>query len=399
MWVLTGSLANASITYGAILGEDLEKLEKSVPDSARQQKAREYSRLLRRGSFIELGIGGTLLLALLFTPASTTLASLLVFPFPASAVLYLLTLAAGYGLIMAPLSYYYGFILPHRYGLSKQNLASWLRDKVKASGLQLLLGLCLVIIVYWLIGNLPALWWLAAAMIMFLVSLILTWLTPTFLIPLFYKLKPLEEGELKEKLVNLARRAGVDISECLTMNLSSKATTANAMLSGWGKSRRIIFSDTLLQGYSWDEIEVTLAHELGHRLHHDIPKLIVIQAATFLLAFYLANLALSAGVVLFSLQGISDIAGFPWLILVLAMLILVLQPALNWYNRRVETAADETALALSNNPQAFIGLMTKLTDQNLSEAEPSRWVKLLFYDHPTYNERVKLAHNYISRSQ
>ena len=396
---MTGPLANASITYGAILGEDLEKLREIVPDSARQQKAREYSRLLRRGSFIELGIGGTLLLALLFTPVSTTLASLLAFPFPVSAVLYLLTLAAGYGVIVAPLSYYYDFVLPHRYGLSKQALASWLRDKIKASGLQLLLGLCLVIIVYWLIGNLPALWWLAAAVIMFLVSLILTWLTPTFLIPLFFKLKPLEEGELKEKLVNLARRAGVDISECLTMDLSSKATTANAMLSGWGKSRRIIFSDTLLQGYSWDEIEVTLAHELGHRLHHDITKLIGIQAATFLLAFYLANLALSAGVVLFSLQGISDIAGLPWLILVLAMLMLVLQPALNWYNRRAETAADETALALSDNPQGFIGLMTKLTDQNLSEAEPSRWVKLLFYDHPTYNERVKLAHNYISRSQ
>jgi STE24 endopeptidase len=381
------------------LGEDIEKLREFVPDPARQQKAREYSRLLRRGSFIELGIGLILLLALLFTPASVALASLLVFPFPVSAIFYLLILVAGYGVIMAPLSYYCGYILPHRYGLSKQDLASWLRDKVKAAGLQLLLGLGLVIIVYWLIGHLSALWWLAAAGIMFLVSLILTWLTPTFLIPLFFKLKPLEEGELKEKLVNLARRAGVDISECLTMDLSSKATTANAMLSGWGKSRRIIFSDTLLRGYSWDEIEVTLAHELGHRLHHDIPKLIGIQTVTFLLAFYLANLALRAGVILFSLQGISDIASLPWLILVLAVLILVLQPALNWYNRRVEIVADETALTLSNNPQAFIGLMTKLTDQNLTEAEPSRWAKLLFYDHPTYNERIKLAHNYIARSQ
>jgi len=300
---------------------------------------------------------------------------------------------------MAPLTYHYGFTLPHRYGLSKQNLASWLRDKVKAAGLELLLGLCLIIIVYWLIGHLPSLWWLVAAVIMFLVTLILTWLTPTFLIPLFFKLKPLEEGGLKEKLVNLARKAGVDIAECLTMDLSSKATTANAMVSGWGKSRRIIFSDTLLQGYSWDEIEVTLAHELGHRLHHDIPKLIGIHAAIFLLVFCLANLALRAGVILFSFQGISDIAGLPWLILVLAMFILVLQPALNWHNRRVEMAADETALALSNNPQAFVSLMTKLTDQNLTEAEPSQWAKLLFYDHPTYNERVKLARNYISRSQ
>ncbi|MCK5182342.1 MAG: M48 family metalloprotease, partial [Dehalococcoidia bacterium] len=200
------------------------------------------------------------------------------------------------------------------------------------------------------------------------------------------------------KLVDLARRAGFDINECLTMDLSSKATTANAMLSGWGRSRRIIFSDTLLEGYSWDEIGVTLAHELGHRLHNDIPKLIGIQAAAFLLVFYLTNLALRGGVAVFSLQGVSDISGLPWLILVLAILILVLQPALNWYNRHIETAADETALVLSDNPQAFVSLMTKLTDQNLNEAEPNKWVKLLFYDHPTYNERIKLAHNYGSRS-
>jgi STE24 endopeptidase len=381
------------------LGEDLEKLREIVPNPARQQKAREYTKLLRGGSFIKLGIGALLLLVLLLTPASTTLASLLASPFPWSATLYLLTLAAGYGAIVSPLSYYYGFVLSHRYGLSKQNLESWLRDKVKASGLELLLGLCLVIIVYWLIGHLPALWWLATALIMFVVSLILTWLTPTFLIPLFFRLKPLEEGELKERLVNLARRAGVDIAECFTMDLSSKANTANAMLSGWGKSRRIIFSDTLLRGYSQDEIEVTLAHELGHRLHHDVPKLIGIQAVTFLLAFCLSSLALRAGVVLFSLQGISDIAGLPWLVLILAMLFLLLQPALNWCSRRLERAADETALALTNNPKAFIALMAKLTDQNLTEAEPSRWTKLLFYDHPPYNERVKLAHDYVSRFQ
>jgi STE24 endopeptidase len=354
---------------------------------------------VRRGAFVKLGIGLVLLLTVLFTPASTGLAKLLALPFPWSAGLYLLTLAAGYEVIVAPLSYYFGFVLPHRYSLSKQNLASWLRDRAKGTGLQLLLGIALAIIVYALIENLPALWWLAAATIMFLGSLILTWLTPTFLIPLFYELKPLEEGDLKRRLVGLARKAGIDIKESLVMNLSSKATTANAMLTGWGKTRRIILTDTLLQRYSWDEIEVTLGHELGHHLHCDIPKLIVIQAATFLLAFYVAGLVLSAGVVSFSLQGISDIAGLPWLILALAVLVLLLQPVLNWYSRRVEGAADATALTLTNKPQAFVTLMTKLTDQNLAEAEPGRWIKLLFYDHPTYNERAKLAHNCISRSQ
>ena len=295
---------------------------------------------------------------------------------------------------MAPLDYYHGFTLPHRYGLSTQALANWLRDKAKALALSLLLGLCLIVAIYGLMGYLPALWWLVSALIMILLSLFLTWLTPTLLMPLFFKLNPLEEGELKERLLNLSKRARVNIKNALTMNLSSKSTTANAMLSGWGKSRRIIFSDTLLQEYSPAEIEVTLAHELGHHLHHDIAKLMAIQAIVFLLAFYLANLALKTGAALFSFQGISDLAALPWLILVLAVFILLSQPLRNWYNRRIELAADKSALELSNNPQAFISLMAKLTDQNLAEAEPSSWAKFLFYDHSPYNERVVLARDY-----
>ena len=376
--------------------EDLEKPGKFAPDPERQQKAREYGRIVRRGSFMTPAIGAVVLLVLLLTPASIALADILAVPFPWSAALYLLVLATGYELIVAPLGYYYGFVLPHRYGLLRQGLAEWLRDKAKGLGLQMLLGLALITIVYWLIGSVPALWWLVAAGIMLLGSLILTWLTPTLLIPLFYKLKPLENEELKNRLVDLAGRAGVDIVECLTMNLSSKATTANAMLTGWGKSRRLILTDTLLDGYSQDEIEVTLGHELGHRVHQDIPRLIGIQVAAFLLAFYLANLALRVGVDWFSLGGTSDIAGIPWLILVLALVMFVLQPAINWYSRRAETAADETALALTNKPQAFITLMTRLTDQNLNEVEPSRWAKLLFYDHPPYNDRIKLARSHLS---
>ncbi len=373
-------------------------LPQSAPDPTRQQKAREYSKLSRRLLFLELGIGAILLLALLFTGVSARLVSFLPVASPWSAALYLLILVLGYGIIVAPLGYYQDFVLPHRYGLSTQNVVGWLKDKAKSLPLGLLLGLCLVTVIYWLMECLPSLWWLAVGLIMFLLTLFLTWLAPTLLISLFFKLEPLKEGELKERLANLARRAKVDIKDVLSMNLSSKATTANAMLSGWGKSRRVIISDTLLRSYSFDEIEVTLAHELGHHIHHDIPKLMLIRTVAFLLAFYLTSLALTAGVVLFSFQGISDVAGFPWLVLVLAVFMLILQPILNWYNRRIELAADEAALKLSNNPQAFIGLMTKLTDQNLIEAEPGKWAKILFYDHPSYGERVKLVHKSIQQS-
>jgi len=373
-------------------------LAESALDPERQEKAREYDWLSRRLLFLDLGTAFFFLLAVLFTGASAALAYWLSFPLPWAAALYLLILVVGYGVIMGPVSYYEDFVLPRRYGLSNQNLSGWLRDRARALALGLLLCLSLVTVIYWLMDLLPSLWWLATGLIVFLVSLLLTWLTPAVLVPLFFKLKPLEDGELKERLANLAKAAGIDIKRVLVMNLSSKSTTANALVAGWGGSRRIILSDTLLRGYSVDEIEVTLAHELGHHLHHDFAKLMSIHALALLLAFYCADVALRAGVVWLSFKGMSDLAALPWLILILAMLILFLQPLLNWYNRRTELEADRAALELSNNPQAFVSLMTKLTDQNLQQAEPGHWAKLLFHDHPSYRERVILARDYEQKS-
>jgi len=369
-------------------------LSQTFLDTERQQKARQYSKLTWRLLFIELGIGIVLLLALLLSGASAKLAEFLVFPLPWSAALYFLILAFGLGIMMAPLGYYQGFVLPHRFGLSHQKLASWLADRTKALALGLLLAVGLIIAAYWLIEFLPSLWWLAAWVIVLLVSLVLTLLAPTILVSLFFKSEPLPDGELKQRLACLAQRAGIDIKDIFTINLSSKSTTANAMLGGFGKTRRIILSDTMLKEYSPEEIEVALAHELGHHLHHDIARLFWVQAMAFLLAFYLANLALEGGVALFPYHTIGDIAGLPWLLMVLLALFLILRLPLNWYSRHIELAADKAALELSDNPEGFINLMTKLTDQNLSEAEPVHWERVLFRDHPSYNERVKLAYEY-----
>jgi STE24 endopeptidase len=178
------------------------------------------------------------------------------------------------------------------------------------------------------------------------------------------------------------------------MDLSSKGTTANAMLAGLGKTRSIILSDTLLQQYTAEEVEVILAHELGHHIHRDIPKLIAVQAAVVLLAFYLSGLVLRASLVPFGFQGIADVAAFPLLFLSLAAFGLIVTPLINAYSRYVEGSADEAALELTANPRAFVTAMTRLTDQNLTVADPSRWVEILFYDHPPYTKRVDLAHRY-----
>ncbi len=370
------------------------KMLESYPNTKRQKLAKEYARLMRRLSLVELVVVAALLLVLVLGGISVKLSYLLAFPQPWASALYFLILGAGLGMILMPLTYYQGFILPHRYGLSSQKFGDWLADRAKASALGISLGVAVVIVVYWLLSRFPDTWWLWAGVLLVLLTLLLTRLTPTLLLPIFFKLEPLEDAELKQRLMNLAKRVQARFTEVFTMDLSSKGTTANAMLAGLGKTRSIILSDTLLQQYSPDEVEVILAHELGHHVHRDILKFVVIQAIVILLAFYLADLVLKASLSPLGFRGIADVAAFPLLFLVLTAFSLLVTPLVNAYSRYLEKSADEAALELTANPQAFVTAMTKLTDQNLTVAAPSLWVELLFYDHPPYTKRVDLARRY-----
>lgn len=368
------------------------------PDPTRQEKAREYAKTTRHLFFIEVGLAGALLLVLVFGGISIKLSQYLAVSQPWAAAIYFLILTFGYGILTSPLSYYQGLALPRHYGLSVQTLKDWLKDMAKTSILSLSLGTGLVILVYWLLGRLPDWWWLTASGVAFVLSLLLTWLTPNLLLPLFFKLRTLEDNELKQKLINLAERAQTKVHDVLTMDLSTKSTTANAMLAGLGNTKRIILSDTLLNQYSPAEVEVVLAHELSHHIHRDIPKLVVTQGVTFVLIFLGTHLALKASLGYFTFRGMDDVATLPFLLLVLAIAGLILTPIANILSRHLESAADEKALELTGNPQAFITTMTKLTDQNLDEAQPSRWVELLFYDHPPYTKRVALARHYSTKN-
>jgi STE24 endopeptidase len=363
-------------------------------NSRRQKLARQYARLMRRLSLIQSAVVGAIFLALIFSGLSVKLGHFLTFPQPWASALYFIILVVGLGLVLMPLNYYQGFILPRRFGLSHQKFNAWLADRGKAVAFSFLLGLVLVIVVYWLLKYFPGTWWLWAAIVLILVSLLLSRLTPTLLLSLFFKLEPLDDKKLKRRLTNLAKRARAPILGVFTINLSSKSTTANAMLAGLGRTRRIILTDTLLQKYTPDEVEVVLAHELGHHVHKDVPKLIAAQAAMILVGLYLANLVLRASLVPFGFNGVADAAALPLLFLSVAVLTVIATLFINTYSRRVEASADEASIELTDKPQAFVSAMTRLTNQNLSVANPNRWVELLFYDHPSYTKRVNSAKRY-----
>ena len=363
-------------------------------DPQRRELARKYTRQMRRLLFLELALGAIFLLTVLLSGLSSGLRNLLEFPQSARVVLYFLILMISYGIISAPLSFYRSFVLLHRYGLSHQSWSSWLADEAKEAILGLALGTGLVVVIYLFLQAFPGTWWLLAFAFVTLVTVIMTRLAPVMILPLFFKLEPLADPELRQRLLSLAERCQTEVKDVFQIDFGSKTSIGNAMLMGWGSTRRIAISDTLLQRYTPEEIEVIMAHELGHQRHWDIARTIVAQSALMLLGFYLINLTLNWAVPILDFDSISDVAALPLLALVLAALAIVLAPLANAYSRRLEEAADHYAVATTDNPEAFATMLTKLTDQNLTEPEPSRLAELMFYDHPPYYKRVELARRY-----
>lgn len=369
-------------------------LAEPVLDPERQEQAKKYAKTRRYLTYADLAIAGSILLLLVFGGLSVKLAGSLALPVVPAAVIYFVILVAAYGVLSAPLSYYRGFVLPRRYGLSNQGLTDWLSELLKAGILALALGAGIVAASYWFITIVPQVWWLLAWGFVVLVSLILSILAPVVIVPIFFKMEPLADTELKERLEKLTKRAGVEVGGIYNIEFSSKVTTANAAMMGVGRTKRIILSDTLLSQYSVPEIEVIMAHEMGHNRHRDILRIFIFQSVILLIGFYTTGLILEAGIGPLGFSGLSDVSALPLLILIFSAVSLLLSLIATSYGRYVETEADSYALELTNNPTSFISAMTKLTDQNLAEAEPSRWVELLLYDHPSYRSRVEHAKNY-----
>ncbi len=287
---------------------------------------------------------------------------------------------------------YYGFRLEHTFHLSNQRLRSWLWDEAKSFVLSVVIAAIVGELLYYLIREFPEYWWLVTWAAFMGLFILLAQIAPVVLFPIFYKFEPLENDELKRRLVRLGERAGTRVRGVYKWNLSEKTKKANAALTGLGSTRRIILADTLLDNYSADEIEAVLAHELGHHVHRHILKSIAVQAGITLFGFWAANAVLHYATDKHHMfETLSDFANLPLFALVSIVLSLLLMPALNAYSRFNERQADRYAFQSIANVGPFISSMNKLAQQNLSERTPSKWVEWFFHSHPAISKRVKAA--------
>ncbi|HLY30401.1 MAG TPA: M48 family metallopeptidase [Ktedonobacterales bacterium] len=381
-----------------------EPIAPAEVDEARQALARRYARQRQTLSLINLAISAVVIVALLFTGLNFGLRDALGGVSAWSPVWgwQPLKIAAYFGVLFAlsfilglPLGYYGGYTLPRRYGLSIQTLRGWLVDQAKELALSLAFELVAVEALYALLAAAPLTWWLWAGALVLVVTVVLANLLPVLILPLFYKLTPLPEGEVRERALALAQRAHTHVRGIYSINMSVRTTTTNAMVIGLGNTRRIVVGDTLLDRYTPDEIEVVVAHELGHQVHHDIPKLIATQTLITLGGLYVVNVALH-GVVgaVHAYHGLNDSATMPLIAAALGVFGLVTLPLVNGFSRRVEHQADIYALESTGKVDAFISAMTRLANQNLAELNPSPLVEFLLYNHPSIGKRLAFAQRY-----
>jgi STE24 endopeptidase len=369
--------------------------------SVNEDKASRYQRLKRTAEIIALVWSVTLLIGFLWSGASIGLRQLAEALIPSGAahpalvvLTYVVLLLIVNEVVSVPLSFYGGFLIERRYGLSNQTLRAWLLDEVKGLALGLILGTVAVSVIYFFIRLAPESWWLPTGAIFALLIVGLANLGPVLLLPLFYTVKPLDRESLRARLMALADRASARVLGVYEWGLAAKTRKANAALTGIAGTRRILVSDTMLADYSDDEIEVVLAHELAHHVHGDIWKGLIFESALILGGFFASARVLRAWVGWFGLRGPDDIAGLPLLLLTAGAVGLVMVPAAHAMSRHYERQADRFALKLTRNPTAFISAMRRLAAQNLAEEHPSKLVQWLFYSHPPIRERVAAAQQF-----
>ncbi len=367
-------------------------------DPERQKQAKAYARIRRRLLLVDVALGGLYALAWLLLEWGVVLKAVLVRLIPGGNEWLLV---AGFGAVFGgvyyflglPLSYYSGFVLPHRFDLSTHKLAGWIGDQFKSLLLGAVLGGAILEVIYAVLRAAPDTWWLWAAGLFLLFNVVMTNLAPVLIFPIFYKFVPLGEryAELAGRLVRLAERANTRVRGVFKFDMSRRTKAANAALTGLGNTRRIILGDTLLAEFTPDEIETVLAHELGHHVNRDIPIGILVESVVTLGGLYLASLGLRWGAAALGLGGPADIAALPVFALVMGAYGLVTMPLGNAYSRWRERRADEYALRATGNGAAYASALTRLANQNLAEADPEPWVELLLYSHPAMSKRIAMA--------
>lgn len=297
-------------------------------------------------------------------------------------ILFAGALGITLGIVTLPLSFYSSFVIEHRYHLSNQSLARWAWERAKAFIVSLPIELGIIVFVWYCLVTAGDLWWIPVGTAMTLLSIVLARLAPVLIMPLFYKCTPLEDGELRDRILALCRSTGLRIQGVFAFDLSKNTRKANAAFTGLGRARRVILGDTLLREFTTDEVETVFAHELGHYHHRHLVAGMVFGAASVFAGLFIAATLYRWSAPLLGFAGTSDLAALPLLAIWLSIFGVIVSPIGNVISRRHERQADAYAVRTTEKKTAFIAALRKLASMNKADPVPHPVVEFLFYSHP-----------------
>ncbi|MHB8519215.1 MAG: M48 family metallopeptidase [Limisphaerales bacterium] len=293
---------------------------------------------------------------------------------------------SGFGL---PLAWYGQFRLEERFGFNTTTTKLWWTDRFKGLLLGALLGYPLLVLILKLVEWTGHWWWCWAWGCVLGFQLVMLVLAPVLILPWFNKFTPLAEGTLRERLLALAQRTGFRASSIQVMDGSKRSRHSNAFFTGFGRWRRIVLFDTLVQQLSEAELEAVLAHEIGHYRKRHIPKLVLASAAGTWLAFYVLSL-LAGQEWFYGAFGFAPGNITPALLLFALLGGVVtfwFSPLANLWSRRYEYQADAYAAKTMKETVSLVGALRKLNEKNLSNLTPHPAYSFFYYSHPTVVER------------
>lgn len=288
--------------------------------------------------------------------------------------------------LLWPIRYLSNWKLEKDFGMLKQNFAGWLKDTFITHALGILFFTASALVFFSVLRAWPEQWWWLLAIIAFAFSAFTSTVFPVLILPLFYQCVPLNEPNLVPRLQKTLEICGLPKLPLFEIRMGKKTVRANAMLTGFGKTRRALLSDTLLTQYEPTEIEMVLAHEAGHDRRRHLMRSLIFEAGTASISFYVL-FRFSQGVDLLSLEF------FPTLVLAVHLAGLTLLPLANSLSRLHETEADNFALERYPDIAVFSSLMEKLAQNNLSDPSPSGLEEFFLYTHPSKKNRIAHARN------
>ncbi len=308
-----------------------------------------------------------------------------------SEYLVLLGLFASIGMVLfmvgLPFRFYSGVVLEREYGLMRQSIGGWIKDGAKGMVVGSVIGAAVLVSLYWCVATFGEAWWLPLALVLFLLNLLMAVIGPRMLLPFFYRLMPLEDGELRGRIERLCERAGIRSNGIFMIGLGEKTKKANAALTGIGPSKRILLSDTLLQNLRDDEVEAVFAHEAGHlKLRHIwfgiVSGLLSSFVSLFIVSVAYGWIAAMLGADLTSLWLL------PALGVLMSVVSVVLGPLGLWLSRWQEYAADAYAARLIGAGEPLVNALHKLGHINLADPDPHPVLEFLTFSHPSLSRRI-----------